>query len=189
MEKKAAGRVCRCFRTGTSCNRMKTLMLVFAVLLVIALGVSFSVSAERIEDRPFRELEHERRHRDRGLEMEKEPPLRGALIMSKTNAPEAWSTNAAAAHAMLLDTNLPPAVLREIVESLRDEQLCLGSRHDWSVRVGEMRFGIVEGSGPRTIVLVGGRIANVPVSAFTFVGILTLATLFVAVIALSRRRV
>jgi hypothetical protein len=85
-----------------------------------------------------------------------------------------------------IHTNLPPAVLREIIESQRHE-LCLGPRHDWSVRVGDT-FWFVETRGPRTVVLVGGKVASMPVSAFTFVGILTLAVLLVTTVGFFGRR-
>jgi hypothetical protein len=64
-----------------------TPLMAAAVVSVVALA-PLARCAERIGDRPFRDenrrvlLERERERRP-----EKEPPLRGALIMAKTNAP------------------------------------------------------------------------------------------------------
>jgi hypothetical protein len=63
-------------------------LLTLAVLLSLIVLAPLAYSADRIDDRPFRdEKRRETQERERERRQEKEPPLRGALIPPKTNAP------------------------------------------------------------------------------------------------------
>jgi len=62
-----------------------TPLMVAAIVSVVALA-PLARCAERIDDRPFRD-EKRRELQERERRPQKEPPLRGALIIPKTKAP------------------------------------------------------------------------------------------------------